>query len=148
MQNIAHLHFRVLRVQEIENKAQTKNGGQILEEVHVEFQDQFLYVNRWQHAQDFLVTHVHPTKSNVHQKNYVQQSKFLWFRRESHPNEAEMIWGDFAASQLKLNGKVGIGAVGVYPTNPLYTNYKLFVTGGILTDEIRVKLSASGTWAD
>lgn len=59
-----------------------------------------------------------------------------------------LIWGDFAASQLKLNGKVGIGAVGVYPTNPLYTNYKLFVTGGILTDEIRVKLSASGTWAD
>lgn len=59
-----------------------------------------------------------------------------------------LIWGDFAASQLKLNGKVGIGAVSVYPTNPLYTNYKLFVTGGILTDEIRVKLSASGTWAD
>lgn len=62
--------------------------------------------------------------------------------------EVPLIWGDFAADQLKLNGKVGIGTVGTFPTNPLYTNYKLFVTGGILTDEIRVAPSASGTWAD
>jgi hypothetical protein len=59
-----------------------------------------------------------------------------------------LIWGDFTNDLVKLNGKVGIGNVTTYPTNPLYTNYKLFVTGGILTDEIRVALSASGTWAD
>lgn len=59
-----------------------------------------------------------------------------------------LIWGDFAASRLKLNGAVGIGAVTTFPTNPLYANYKLFVTGGILTDEVRVVLSGSGTWAD
>lgn len=46
------------------------------------------------------------------------------------------------------DGKVGIGNVSTFPTNSLYNNYKLFVSGGILTDEIRVKLSASGTWAD
>lgn len=59
-----------------------------------------------------------------------------------------LIWGDFAASQLKLNGKVGVGNVSAFPTNTLYDNYKLFVTGGILTDEIRVALSASGNWPD
>lgn len=59
-----------------------------------------------------------------------------------------LVWGDFAASQLKLNGKVGIGNVTTYPTNALYANYKLFVTGGILTDEVRVALSSAGTWAD
>lgn len=63
-------------------------------------------------------------------------------------NSTPLIWGDFAADQLKLNAKVGIGAVTSFPTNALYTNYKLFVTGGILTDEVRVALSASGTWAD
>jgi hypothetical protein len=52
------------------------------------------------------------------------------------------------AIRIQTNGKVGIGTVGAFPTNSLYTNYKLFVTGGILTDEVRVKLSASGTWAD
>lgn len=46
------------------------------------------------------------------------------------------------------DGKVGIGNISTFPTNSLYNDYKLFVTGGILTDEIRVKLSASGTWAD
>lgn len=59
-----------------------------------------------------------------------------------------LIWGDFADDQLKLNGKVGVGAVGTFPTNPLYANYKLFVTGGLLTDEVRIAPSASGTWAD
>lgn len=59
-----------------------------------------------------------------------------------------LIWGDFATDQLKLNGAVGVGAVITYPTNPIYANYKLFVTGGILTDEIRVKLNVGGTWAD
>lgn len=62
-----------------------------------------------------------------------------------------LIWGDFAADQLKLNGKVGIGAVTTFPTAAgavNVSNYKLFVTGGILTDEVRVNLSAGGTWAD
>lgn len=59
-----------------------------------------------------------------------------------------LIWGDFASDLLKFNGKVGVGAVGTFPTNPLYATYKLFVTGGILTDEVRVAASASGTWAD
>jgi hypothetical protein len=62
-----------------------------------------------------------------------------------------LIWGDFALDQVKLNGKVGIGAVTTFPTvagGVTLTNYKLFVTGGILTDEIRVSLSSSGTWAD
>ena len=47
----------------------------------------------------------------------------------------------------KFNGKVGIGTT-TFSTNPLYSTYKLFVTGGILSDEVRVALSANGTWAD
>lgn len=66
----------------------------------------------------------------------------------ANANATPLIWGDFQESLLKLNAKVGIGDVSSYPTNSLYNNYKLFVTGGILTDEIRVKLSSSGTWAD
>ncbi len=63
-----------------------------------------------------------------------------------------LIWGDFAADQLKLNGTVGIGAVAAFPTTvggASVANYKLFVTGGILTDEVRVSLNNGlGTWAD
>ncbi|MBK8599867.1 MAG: hypothetical protein IPN80_04320 [Flavobacterium sp.] len=62
-----------------------------------------------------------------------------------------LIWGDFALDQVKLNGRVGIGAVGTFPTTAgsvNVANYRLFVTGGILTDEVRVNLSAGGTWAD
>jgi hypothetical protein len=65
-----------------------------------------------------------------------------------------LIWGDFAADQLKFNGKVGIGGnsttgFGSYPTTAGGVNvstYQLFVKGGILTEEVRV--SAAGTWAD
>lgn len=65
-----------------------------------------------------------------------------------------LIWGDFSADQLKLNGKVGIGGnsitgFGSYPTTAGGVNvsgYNLFVKGGILTEEVRV--SAIGTWAD
>jgi hypothetical protein len=49
--------------------------------------------------------------------------------------------------KIRTDGKIGIG-VGNFPTNSLYNNYKLFVTGGILADEVRVTLSSSGTWAD
>lgn len=62
-----------------------------------------------------------------------------------------LVWGDFAADQLKLNGKVGIGAVTTFPTSAggvSVANYSLFVTGGILSDEVRVNLSSGGTWAD
>jgi hypothetical protein len=62
-----------------------------------------------------------------------------------------LIWGSFNPNnrQVKLNGKTGIGDVKSFPVNnPLYANYKLFVTGGILTDEMRVKLSSGGTWPD
>ncbi len=75
---------------------------------------------------------------------FVSNQLFIDNTRSNEP----LIWGDFAADQLKLNGKVGVGAVTTFPTNSLYSNYKLFVTGGILTDEVRVALSASGTWAD
>ena len=60
-----------------------------------------------------------------------------------------LIWGDFAADQLKLNGKVGVGAVVTFPTTvgtASVANYKLFVTGGILTEELRIGLLP--TWAD
>jgi hypothetical protein len=60
-----------------------------------------------------------------------------------------LVWGDFANDQVKLNGKVGIGAVTTFPTTAggvSVSTYKLFVSGGILTEEVRV--SAVGTWAD
>jgi hypothetical protein len=47
----------------------------------------------------------------------------------------------------KISGKVTIGG-NPFPTNTLYTNYKLFVKGGILTDEVRVALSTASGWAD
>lgn len=68
-----------------------------------------------------------------------------------------LIWGDFAADQLKFNGKVGIGGntttgFGSYPTTAggvSVSNYNLFVTGGILTEEVRVNLrGTNGQWAD
>ncbi len=62
-----------------------------------------------------------------------------------------LIWGDFALDQLKFNGKVGIGNVTSFPTAigaVNVSNYNLFVTGGILTDQVRVILSNGGTWAD
>ncbi len=76
----------------------------------------------------------------------------LYIDNSSNPNP--LIWGDFAADQLKLNGKVGIGGnsttgFGTIPANAggvSVANYSLFVKGGILTEEIRVALST--TWAD
>ena len=58
-----------------------------------------------------------------------------------------LIWGDFSTSQLRMNGKVNIGS-NPFPTNALYSNYQLFVKGGILTDEVRVALSTATGWAD
>lgn len=68
---------------------------------------------------------------------------------ETSNTSTPLIWGDFANDLLKFNGKVGIGSVVNFPTNTLYTNYKLFVTGGILTDEVRVvSRDVSGNWPD
>lgn len=47
----------------------------------------------------------------------------------------------------KISGKVTIGG-NPFPTNSLYSTYKLFVKGGILTDEVRVALSTATGWAD
>jgi hypothetical protein len=70
-----------------------------------------------------------------------------------------LIWGDFAADQLKFHGKVGIGgntttAFGTFSGNtfPSVANgvnvsaYTLFVKGGILTEELRI--STFSYWAD
>ena len=62
----------------------------------------------------------------------------------------QLIWGDFAQNQLKLNGKVGIGYnFGNFPTTAGSVNvaaYNLLVKGGILTEEVRVNLQSA--WAD
>ena len=70
-----------------------------------------------------------------------------------------LIWGDFAADQLKFHGRVGIGgntlnAFGTFSGNVFPTTansvdvsaYTLFVKGGILTEELRI--STFSTWAD
>lgn len=69
-------------------------------------------------------------------------------------NSNPLIWGDFAADQVKMNGKVGIGGnsttgFGAIPTTAGGVNistYSLFVKGGILAEEVRVALPS--TWAD
>jgi len=61
-----------------------------------------------------------------------------------------LIWGDFAADQVKLNGKTGIGmGTTAFPTTAGGVDvsaYNLFVKGGILAEEVRVSLNS--TWAD
>lgn len=63
---------------------------------------------------------------------------------------APLIWGDFDADQIKLNGKVGVGyGFGSYPTDAGGVDvsaYNLFVKGGILTEAVRVSLESA--WAD
>ncbi|MCF6130834.1 hypothetical protein [Flavobacterium wongokense] len=73
---------------------------------------------------------------------------------DNSTNSNPLIWGDFAADQLKLNGKVAIGGnnttpFGTFPTSVggvSIPNYTLFVKGGLLTEEMRVALAT--TWAD
>ena len=51
--------------------------------------------------------------------------------------------------KVKSNGKVGIGTFNTFPTTAgsiSLSNYKLFVKGGILTEEVRISLQS--TWAD
>ncbi|UUC45931.1 hypothetical protein [Flavobacterium cerinum] len=69
---------------------------------------------------------------------------------DNKETDTPLIWGDFVTSQLKLNGKVGIGTnFGNFPTTAggvNLNNYSLFVKGGILTEEVRVNLQSA--WAD
>lgn len=76
-----------------------------------------------------------------------------FFPQESY---APLIYGDFANDLLKFHGKVGIGGGGIsdtpfgnFPTTAGsidVSNYRLFVKGGMLTEEVRVSLKS--TWAD
>lgn len=77
----------------------------------------------------------------------------LWISSPSFEDNGALIWGDFQQTQLKFNGKVGIGyGFGNYPTTAGGVNvsgYNLFVNGGILTEEVRVNLrGTNGQWAD
>ena len=57
-----------------------------------------------------------------------------------------LIYGDFAAGQLVFNGKVGV-STSTFPASVGTADvsaYKLFVKGGILTDELRIRTG----WAD
>ncbi len=70
---------------------------------------------------------------------------------DNSPTTTPLVWGDFTTGsrKVKLNGKVGIGAVGTFPVLAGTANvsaYQLFVTGGILTEEVRVV--SIGGWAD
>lgn len=51
--------------------------------------------------------------------------------------------------QMMINslGQVGIG-ISSFPQSSLLNNFKLFVVGGILADEIKIQKSNNKTWAD
>ncbi|WP_333658106.1 hypothetical protein, partial [Flavobacterium sp.] len=86
--------------------------------------------------------------------NFETINNQLYINGNINYSETPLIWGDFAADQLKFNGKVGIGGnsttgFGNYPTTASgvnVSNYQLFVKGGILTEEVRISLA--NTWAD
>lgn len=66
---------------------------------------------------------------------------------DNQENSTPLIWGDFALDLIKLNGKVGVGGLTAFPTTAggvTLTNYKMFVKGGLLAEEVRVNT----TWAD
>lgn len=71
-------------------------------------------------------------------------SNKLYISNSNTPNP--LIKGDFANSTLVFNGKVGV-STSTFPTTVGTADvsaYKLFVKGGILTDEVRVRTG----WAD
>lgn len=88
--------------------------------------------------------------------NIASQSSTLYIANTS--TNTPLIYGEFNTAGtgsnaiLKLNSKVGIGhGIGSFPTTLTngsstvsIANYNLFVDGGILTDEVRVRT----TWAD
>ncbi|OIQ17234.1 MAG: hypothetical protein BM557_08455 [Flavobacterium sp. MedPE-SWcel] len=67
-----------------------------------------------------------------------------------------LIYGDFSANELKFNAqKVGVGfesgAFGDFPdTTSLITDvdYRFFVKGGVLAEEVRVRLQGDWSWPD
>lgn len=68
-----------------------------------------------------------------------------------------LIYGDFATDNLVFNGKVGIteqsltDQANLFPTNAggvSVSGYQLFVTGGILTEAVRVMTKNTANWAD
>jgi hypothetical protein len=68
----------------------------------------------------------------------------LYIANSNTPNP--LIKGDFANSTLIFNGKVGV-STSTFPTTVGTANvsaYKLFVKGGILTEEVRIRTG----WAD
>lgn len=79
---------------------------------------------------------------------YETGSNKLYIENSPNYTATPLIWGDFSTDQLKLNGKVGVGLYATdFPSTvgtANVTNYNLFVKGGILTDEIRVRTM----WAD
>jgi hypothetical protein len=103
-------------------------------------------------AGNSCVTGVSNLFLGTHAGYYETSSEKLYIANSN--TTSPLIWGDFANSQLKLHGKVGIGgnsatAFGSFPTTAGSVNvsaYNLFVKGGILTEELRVSLTSS--WAD
>jgi hypothetical protein len=77
-------------------------------------------------------------------------SDLLCIESSATPTNAPLIWGNFATDQLKFNGKVGINfGTSSIPNSTggvALTTYKLFVKGGILSDEMRV--TPQTQWAD
>ena len=62
-------------------------------------------------------------------------------------NRKPLIYGDFASNVVTINGKLGMGTA-KFPIKMGTTDiskYKLFVKGGVLTEEVRVQ---KGGWAD
>lgn len=66
----------------------------------------------------------------------------------NYEDDTPLIWGDFSANSLKFNGKTGIGmGTNNFPNSvggADVSGYNLFVRGGILSDEVRVRT----TWSD
>lgn len=75
---------------------------------------------------------------------YELGSNKLYIANDS--TSSPLVYGDFGNKQLVLNGKVGV-STSTFPTTvggADVSAYKLFVKGGILSDEIRVRTG----WAD
>lgn len=78
---------------------------------------------------------------------------FTWWNNDqtgifhSAPNVIGFTNGGLESMRIELGGKVVIGGSGV--TNlPSGNNYKLYVTGGILTEQLRIGQYGQAGWAD
>jgi hypothetical protein len=75
--------------------------------------------------------------------NSTESNKLIIANTET---DTPLIYGDFNLKQLVFNGQIGIGT-STFPTSigsANVSNYQLFVKGGVLSDEIRVRTG----WAD